>query len=231
MCSGHLILQPVTSWEALARHRVTRWALTVQGRSIGHAALRLSDPAYADYEIEITRPADRGRGHGTATTRLLLGYAFATLGLARVRLLVEGRNRHALACYTTCGFVPVVRSRDGRHVVYTMVCPNPAPRAATSLCRALQLPVTALRGRRLQLTRADLGFLGTRPGEPVAIETAAGELLITVPDAATGHAEFEEVAVDLTEAERDRLTLVAAQLGLSPATLINELIQEAVPRL
>ena len=208
-----------------------RWALIVRGRSIGHAALRRSDPAYADYEIEIDRPADRGCGHGTTTTRLLLSYAFATLGLARVRLLVEGRNRRALACYTTCGFVPVVRRRDGRHATYTMVCLNPAPHPSLLLRRALQLPVTALRDLRLQLTRADLAFLGVRPGEPVAVETAADELLITVPDPAADAAALQDIAVPLTAVERDRLMLVAAQLGLSPAALLAELVGEASPRL
>lgn len=215
----------------LARHGVARWAITVRGRRIGHAALRRAGPAYADYEITIDRPADRGRGHGTATTRLLLGYAFTTLGLARVRLLVEERNRRAIACYRRCGFVPVVRWRDGRHVLSTMVCSNPATHPVAPLRRTLQLPAATLRGRRLQLTRADLAFLGTHPGEPVVIEAAAGELLITVPGSATGDTAFEEVAVDLTEAEHDRLTLVAAQLGLSPAALIAELVVDGAPQL
>ncbi|MDQ3808822.1 MAG: GNAT family N-acetyltransferase, partial [Chloroflexota bacterium] len=177
---------------------------------------------YADYEIAITCPTDRGRGHGTTVTRLLLTYAFQTLGLPRVRLLVEGRNHRAIACYTKAGFCPVVRLRDGRTVIYTMVAINPTLSRPAPLVRTVQLPAHAAHGRRLQLTAAELGFLGSRPGEPVAIEGAAGELLITTPtpDAPEG----EDVSVRLTEEERDRLLLVAAQLGLSPSGLISELL-------
>ncbi len=68
----------------------------------------------------------RGKGYGTDTMRLLVGYGFRELGLYRVTLSVFSYNLRAIRSYEKVGFVreQVQRSallRDGqRHDLYIM---------------------------------------------------------------------------------------------------------------
>ncbi len=69
--------------------------------------------------IGIGEPADRGRGFGTEAMQLVLRYAFAELGLARVSLEAFAENRRAIRSYEKAGFTleGVQREwarRDGR---------------------------------------------------------------------------------------------------------------------
>ena len=56
--------------------------------------------------------ANRGRGYGTQATRLVLGYAFETVGLHRVSLEVYSFNPRAQHVYETCGFRVEGRQRE-----------------------------------------------------------------------------------------------------------------------
>ena len=70
--------------------------------------------------ISIGAAADRGRGHGTAMLRALLGFAFGQLPLERVWLDVYDFNPGARRVYQRVGFVDEGVSRhaifrEGRH--------------------------------------------------------------------------------------------------------------------
>ena len=158
---------------------VFAWDIQLGRRRIGQATLQCVDHHGGEYGIGIDAAPDRGRGYGTEVTRLVLAYAFDTLQLPRVRLVVAARNQRARACYTRCG-------------------------------------------RRIQLNRADLAFLGLRPGDRVSIEPVAGDLLIR--SAGTRTADTVAVPVELTADEHDQLVLAAAHLGMSPAALVSEVL-------
>lgn len=84
----------------------TFWIIEYDGRMVGSARLWNLDPFdhHAEYSIGILDPTLHGMGIGTSATRLLLGYAFRTLGLHRVWLRVLSDNTCAVHCYTRCGF-------------------------------------------------------------------------------------------------------------------------------
>ncbi len=90
------------------------WVLEVDGRCIGVARLR-EQPAdrRARYAIGIHDPSTWNLGLGTEATRLVLRYAFTSLGLHRVDLRVLDINHRAVACYRKCGFVVEGVERDG----------------------------------------------------------------------------------------------------------------------
>jgi len=90
---------------ALERER-HGWVIEHAGRCVGEARLHHVDPAAGEgwLAVGMFAPAARGRGLGTEAVRLLLGYAFGPLGLARVQLRVLAFNAPALACYRRCGF-------------------------------------------------------------------------------------------------------------------------------
>ena len=201
---------------------VFAWDIQLGRRRIGQATLQCVDQHGGEYGIGIDAAPDRGRGYGTEVTRLVLAYAFDTLQLPRVRLVVAARNQRARACYTRCGFIPVLRWRDGRDVTLVMICPNPVAAPAVPLTRSLLLSPAALRGRRVQLNRGDLAFLDLQPGDPVTVELVAGDLLLRPAETRT--ANLAAIPVDLTEDEHAQLVLAAAHLGMTPATLIGEVL-------
>jgi diamine N-acetyltransferase len=83
-------------------------------RPIGHANIRDVGGMHgtAEFGIAIAEPALRGRGYGTEATRLLLGYAFRTLGLNNVLLDTTADNVAALRCYAKAGFREIGRRRQ-----------------------------------------------------------------------------------------------------------------------
>ena len=90
-------------------------------RFVGFISLWVMNWASAEGRvgIGIGEPADRGRGFGTEAMQLLLRYAFAELGLARVSLETFAENRRAIRSYQKAGFTVegVQREwarRDGR---------------------------------------------------------------------------------------------------------------------
>ncbi|HEU5431637.1 MAG TPA: GNAT family protein [Thermomicrobiales bacterium] len=66
----------------------------------------------AEFGITITELELRGRGYGTETTRLVLGYAFRTLGLQNVLLDTTADNVAALRCYAKAGFREIGHRRQ-----------------------------------------------------------------------------------------------------------------------
>jgi diamine N-acetyltransferase len=87
---------------------------TAAWRMVGHANLRDIDHEHgtAEFGITIGDPADRGKGYGSEATRLLLGYAFTTLGLSNVLLDVLAFNRAGIRAYEKAGFKEIGRRRE-----------------------------------------------------------------------------------------------------------------------
>jgi [ribosomal protein S5]-alanine N-acetyltransferase len=94
-------------WYASQLEQPHGWVMEVEGRCIG--SLRLHSIVRTDRRarlaIGIDDPMLRGRGIGTEAIRLVLSYAFDTLGLHRVDLRVLEYNERGIACYEKCGFV------------------------------------------------------------------------------------------------------------------------------
>jgi len=78
------------------------------GRSVGTIGLSHIDRVNrrAEYGVLIGEPDARGKGLAAEASRLLLAYAFETLGLRRVYLYVLARNGDALRLYRRVGFQP-----------------------------------------------------------------------------------------------------------------------------
>jgi diamine N-acetyltransferase len=86
------------------------------GRSVGTIGLSHIDRTHrrAEYGILLGEPGARGKGLAAEASRLLLDYAFRTLGLVRVYLHVFPDNEAAVRLYERVGF-----AREGllrRHV-------------------------------------------------------------------------------------------------------------------
>lgn len=91
------------------------WAIEADGRCVGTARLHHLDEANrrARYAIGIFDPSAWGRGLGTEATRMVLRFAFETLGLHRVDLRVLEFNRRAITAYEKCGFIQEGVEREG----------------------------------------------------------------------------------------------------------------------
>jgi UDP-4-amino-4,6-dideoxy-N-acetyl-beta-L-altrosamine N-acetyltransferase len=78
------------------------------GQSVGTIGLSRIDLVNrrAEYGVLIGEPGARGKGLAAEASRLLLAYAFGTLGLRRVYLHVLARNADALRLYRRVGFQP-----------------------------------------------------------------------------------------------------------------------------
>jgi diamine N-acetyltransferase len=76
------------------------------GRSVGTIGLSHIDRANrrAEYGVLLGEPDARGKGLAAEASRLLLAYAFGTLGLRRVYLHVFAGNGDALRLYRRVGF-------------------------------------------------------------------------------------------------------------------------------
>jgi RimJ/RimL family protein N-acetyltransferase len=83
-------------------------------RPIGHANLRGIDYRHrtAEFGITIGDPADRGKGYGTESTRLILDYAFTALDLHNVLLDTNEYNEAAIRAYQKAGFKEIGRRRQ-----------------------------------------------------------------------------------------------------------------------
>ncbi len=85
-------------------------------RPIGSTGLRHIDPVHgtAEFGIMIGERDCWGRGYGTEATRLVLGYAFHTLGLHNIMLRVFSGNERAIRAYLRAGFRIIGRRREAR---------------------------------------------------------------------------------------------------------------------
>ena len=85
-------------------------------RPIGNTGLHEVDyrNRTASFGIIIGEPECRGKGYGTETTRLMLDYAFAVLGLHNVMLIVFEFNAAGIRAYNKAGFTEFGRRRECR---------------------------------------------------------------------------------------------------------------------
>jgi RimJ/RimL family protein N-acetyltransferase len=84
------------------------------GGYLGEAVLNDldADNGVCGFRIALAGPHLYGRGLGTEITRLVLGYAFDTVGLHRVELQVYAFNPRAQRAYEKCGFRVEGRRRE-----------------------------------------------------------------------------------------------------------------------
>jgi diamine N-acetyltransferase len=87
-------------------------------RPIGLTELQEIDGRHgtATFVIFIGVPEARGKGYGTEVTRLMLDYAFNSLGLHSVLLTVVAFNTAGLRAYARAGFREIGRRRQCRLV-------------------------------------------------------------------------------------------------------------------
>ena len=94
--------------------RTQGWVIEEGGRLVGLARLFAVEPdeRRARYAVTLLSRDRLGHGLGTETTRLVLAYGFAVLGLHRVSAHVLDFNERALACLRAGGFVEEGRERE-----------------------------------------------------------------------------------------------------------------------
>ena len=94
--------------------RTQGWVIEEGGRLVGLARLFAVEPdeRRARYAVTLLSRGRLGHGLGTETTRLVLAYGFAVLGLHRVSAHVLDFNERALACLRASGFVEEGRERE-----------------------------------------------------------------------------------------------------------------------
>jgi RimJ/RimL family protein N-acetyltransferase len=94
--------------------RTQGWVIEESERLVGLARLFAVEPdeRRARYAVTLLSRERLGHGLGTETTRLVLAYGFAVLGLHRVSARVLDFNERALACLRACGFVEEGRERE-----------------------------------------------------------------------------------------------------------------------
>lgn len=102
------------AWVRRLREHPCAWVIENDGSLIGEARLDRIDRTdrRASFAIGIADPARLGKGMGTEAARLVLGYAFDTLGLHRIAVRVLARNRRAIRSYEKCGFRTEGRERE-----------------------------------------------------------------------------------------------------------------------
>jgi len=94
-----------------ARREDKAWALwiieTKNGVPIGQVGLHAIDPIHlrCSLHISIGEKDCWGQGYGTEAIRLVVRYAFETLGMRRVDLITDFDNDRGIRCYEKCGFV------------------------------------------------------------------------------------------------------------------------------
>ena len=98
------------------QHDRADWAAMslADGSYLGEAVLNDLDPdnEVCGFRIALAGPHVYGRGFGTETTRLVVGYALDTVGLHRLELQVYAFNPRAQRVYEKCGFRVEGRRRD-----------------------------------------------------------------------------------------------------------------------
>ena len=108
-------------WEALLKGErpdwigfaIFRWPERIP---IGVANLRDFQNAHgtAEFGITIGEPSARGQGLGTEAVKLLLDYAFSTIGVYNVWLDTAAYNFGAIRAYQKAGFREIGRRRGAR---------------------------------------------------------------------------------------------------------------------
>ena len=91
------------------------FAIELSGQHVGNVILDELDVHLrsARLSIYVGEPDVRGAGVGTAAIELILNYAFETVGLNKVWLIVHANNQRALRTYQRVGFSLEGMLRDG----------------------------------------------------------------------------------------------------------------------
>lgn len=121
LTGGHDYAEPdeaeIRAWYATRHDQDGRLDLAVVDRAtgavIGEVVLNEWDSGNESCNFRICLvPGTSGRGLGTESTRLIVGYGFEQLGLHRISLEVYAFNPRARRVYTKVGFVPEGVLRD-----------------------------------------------------------------------------------------------------------------------
>lgn len=85
------------------------------GEHVGNIYLNKIDwvARHAEMALFIADPVHQSKGYGQSAVRLMIKYAFGTLGLLRLHLTVLADNARAIKAYEKCGFR--VEGRLRRH--------------------------------------------------------------------------------------------------------------------
>ncbi|GAA2387786.1 MULTISPECIES: GNAT family N-acetyltransferase [Gordonia] len=86
--------------------RERRFIVDAAGRRVGLVELVYIDQVHRNCEFQIIiAPGEQGRGYAGAATRAALDFAFRSLNLHKVYLLVDTENAAAIHVYEKAGFV------------------------------------------------------------------------------------------------------------------------------
>ena len=108
--TGALTEEEAEAWFAsLGADGTTEWVIEVDRQLVGNARLHGFVERSAKYAIGLFDPGRLGQGLGTEATRLVIDYAFRSLGLERIHLDVLAFNQRAINCYLKAGFHVVGR--------------------------------------------------------------------------------------------------------------------------
>lgn len=80
------------------------WFIEYQGRMIGVCRLRKLDTGEVRYSIGIYDDSLFSKGIGTKVTNAIVTFAFNSLGIDEVELMVLEFNKRGIRCYEKCGF-------------------------------------------------------------------------------------------------------------------------------
>jgi [ribosomal protein S5]-alanine N-acetyltransferase len=101
-------------WYEKVSSNPLEWVIEFNGKCVGTARLTVDEKnKRARYAVGIHDSSSLGMGLGTDATRLVLDFAFQTLGLHRVDLKVLEYNKRAMVCYEKCGFKKEGAEREG----------------------------------------------------------------------------------------------------------------------
>jgi len=114
---GEFALNDGVEWYNKISAHPCKWVIDYDGACIGEAGLTpYKQDNKARYSIGIFDRTKFGLGIGTEVTKLILRYAFETLGYHKVYLRVLEYNKRAIRCYEKCGFVREGIDREGAFI-------------------------------------------------------------------------------------------------------------------
>lgn len=80
------------------------WFIEYKGRMVGVCRLRKQDKGAVRYSIGIYDDSLFSKGIGTKVTKAVTEFAFNTLELSELELMVLEYNKRAIRCYEKCAF-------------------------------------------------------------------------------------------------------------------------------
>ena len=109
-----MTIESARAWVRRLLDQPYAWIIELDGRLIGEIRLHSLNEIdrRAALAVGIADPGALGRGAGTESIRLVLGFAFTTLQLHRISVRVLAYNTRAIAAYEKCGFAFEGRERE-----------------------------------------------------------------------------------------------------------------------